>query len=96
MHVCMYVCTSRRNPSIYTIRYGFVFLNACTLVLLLFTHTCIRQVLIARATPDHLVRPEWESRIDAIQAERARKGLPPAMGERYKFNVPAEYNQVRW
>lgn len=61
-----------------------------------FTRSYIHQVLIAAASPDHLVRPEWADRIDAIQAERARKGLPPAIGERCKFDLPTEYNQVRW
>eukprot|EP01036_Dinobryon_divergens_P026847 gene26847-35539_t len=60
------------------------------------TWEALDKVLIAAAEPDHLVRPEWASRIDAIQAERARKGLPAAVGERYKIDLPAEYNQVRW
>jgi hypothetical protein len=51
---------------------------------------------LASHEPDHLPHYEWESRIEQIQAERERKGLPPAMGKRYNAVMSANYNRVRW
>lgn len=46
--------------------------------------------------PDHLPHPEWEKDEEAIQADREKRGLPPAVGRRYRAQFSANYNQVRW
>lgn len=52
--------------------------------------------ILERHMPDHLPAPEWWPEREAIQAERERKGLPPAMGKRYNAQMSQNYNQVRW
>jgi hypothetical protein len=47
--------------------------------------------------PNHLVMDAWWPDREKIQEERQRKGLPAAMGKRYKYkHTEASYNQVRW
>ena len=49
------------------------------------------------AKPDHNVRYAWEGEEEAIRAECDRKGIPHAIGKRYKFKtVPVGYNDVEW
>ena len=52
--------------------------------------------VLAKHVPDHLPHPEWLKDEDAIQADRESKGLPPAIGRRYKAKFTENYNTVRW
>lgn len=60
------------------------------------TWEALDKVIAARAAPDHLPLPEWANEMDEINVERERKGLPPAIGRRFKQVLPANYNDVRW
>lgn len=55
----------------------------------------VEPILNARI-PDHLPHPEWEKDEEEIQADREKRGLPPAVGRRYRAQFTANYNQVRW
>ena len=48
------------------------------------------------ATPDHLPQPFWYKQKMDIDATREKKGLPPAVGKRYPFQIPDKYYQLRW
>ena len=53
--------------------------------------------VIAYAKPNHNVRNAWEGEQEAIWAECERKGIPYAIGKRYKYKTqPAGYNDVEW
>lgn len=53
--------------------------------------------VLKHALPDHNVSYEWEDDMEQILAECEKKGIPPAIGRRFKWkNTPSGYNQVSW
>ena len=49
------------------------------------------------AKPNHNVTYSWESEQEAIWKECEKKGIPQAIGKRYKFKTtPVGYNDVEW
>jgi hypothetical protein len=52
--------------------------------------------ILDKHTPTHLPQPVWFGEEEAIQADREKKGLPPAVGKRYNAVMSGNYNQVRW
>ena len=48
--------------------------------------------------PDHNVTMAWMANggEDKLNAECERKGLPPMIGKRFKWNVPKHYNTNQW
>jgi len=45
---------------------------------------------------DHTPLPEWVNHEDEIVANAKKKGIPVTFGRRFKYDMPAEYNQLRW
>lgn len=61
------------------------------------TWAAVDEVLAKRAVPDHLPQPSWYDERDEVDAARARKGLPPAVGRVMKpKEISENFNQVRW
>lgn len=61
------------------------------------TWDAVNQVLEKRVVVDHLPDPIWAKETETIDAEREKKGLPPAVGKPYKYaHASKNYNQVRW
>ena len=60
------------------------------------TWEALDKVLIANAAPDHLPRPDWADKLEEINADRERKGLPPAIGRRNAITGTDNYTEVRW
>ena len=53
--------------------------------------------VLEHAKPNHNVRYAWEGEMEAVWAECERKGIPYAIGKRYKFKTtPVNYNDVEW
>eukprot|EP01031_Cornospumella_fuschlensis_P027031 gene27031-32664_t len=52
--------------------------------------------LAQRAKPSHLPLPEWLAEIQAVDAEREQRGLPPAVGRRQRMAGSGNFNHVRW
>lgn len=52
--------------------------------------------VIDKVKPTHLDRPAWFGKEDEIIAACAKKGIPVTPGQRFKFNVPPNYNKVAW
>lgn len=53
---------------------------------------------IAYHLPDHLVQSAWTKNggEEALNAECEKKNIPYAIGKRYKWNTPENYNTYKW
>lgn len=60
------------------------------------TWKALDKALAENTLPNHLPVSEWEKEETIIAADRDKKGLPGAVGRRYKMKMSANYTEVRW
>lgn len=62
------------------------------------TWEALDKVLAANAKPNHLPGPFWWNEREAINRDRAAKGLPPAVGkfQDLRGKVTASYSEAKW
>lgn len=52
--------------------------------------------VLAAHVPTHLPLPDWWNEREEIASDREKKGLPPAVGRRYRAQMSPNYTEVRW
>eukprot|EP01041_Mallomonas_annulata_P008136 gene8136-16723_t len=56
----------------------------------------LEKSLAENATPNHLVKPEWENHLAEIWEECDRKGIPRAPGRLFYKIAPEGYTEIKW
>ena len=61
------------------------------------TWGALEKAAITNAAPNHLPAPSWLKDVEEISAECDRKGIPQALGKRWKPSIiPVGLNDVKW